>query len=196
MTRPPRRPPKVMVEDARTYIIEASARVLAYWDRVRGDNFAPALGRDLHLDEMEVSLIPCISIVDVLKDEDDFFYRFWGTRNVDVKGVELTGKRLSEAPLPSIVENGRFQFSEVVWRRAPTAFIYVDHYNSAIPREQTTFRFPLSSDGVKVDGILSYQDLDNQSDKWIPMFENMWDGERPDLRLGRTPVARGEPGDC
>ena len=174
MILPPANLPPVQIEDARRHETKESRIIYDVWDQARGEKFAPALGKDFKIDELDVSVIPSLTIVDVVDGGQDFFYRFWGTRNVEVKGLEMSGKFMSEGPLPQVIEYGHQQLSALIQRREPTAFIYVGPYNSPVQHRQTTFRFPLSSDGETVDGILSYQDLEHQSVAWSTWFEEFW----------------------
>jgi hypothetical protein len=175
MILPPENLPPVEIDDARLHETTESKSIYDVWDRARGTKFAPAFGRDFKIDELDVSIIPCLSIVDVIDGGQDYFYRFWGTRNVEVKGLEMTGKYMSEGPLPQVIKYGHEQFSALIQRREPTAFVYVGPYKSPIQRQQTTFRSPLSSDGETVDGILSYQDLNHQTLDWSTRFKDFWD---------------------
>ncbi len=189
MTLSSRNLPPVQVKRAHLHKSEASKLIHDVWDGACGNSFAPTLGKTFKLDDLDFVIIPCISIVDVIDGGKDYYYRFWGTRNVEVKGLEMTGKLLSDGPLPQVINYGFQQFSKVIKRREPTAFIYHGPYHSPIQRQQTTYRFPLSSDGEIVDGILSYQDLNNQVDEWSEKFDEYWEGEKPILSLGRAPKA-------
>ncbi|MBO6521841.1 MAG: hypothetical protein JJ900_15745 [Rhodospirillales bacterium] len=184
MNRPFFHPPVLRIEDARAVAEGPAKDILDIWDHARRGKFAPRLGKDFHLDDLGFDRVPCISVVDVLGDSDDYFYRFWGTQHTDVKGLEMSGKRLSECPLPGVIERGRTEFPELIRRRVPTAFIYEHEHRSGPPRAQTTCRFPLSTDGETVDGILSYQDLDNKTVVWDTFYERFWGGKKPEMRIG------------
>lgn len=177
-------PPVLKIEDSRAIADGIAKELLDIWDDARRSKFAPKLGQDFHLDELGFGRIPCISVVDVLNGGEDYFYRFWGTQHTDVKGLEMSGKLLSECLLPGVVKRGEVEFPELIRRRVPTAFIYVNEHHSGLPREQATYRFPLSSDGENVDGILSYQDLDNKTAVWSSFYDNFWDGRKPEMRVG------------
>lgn len=184
--------PVVRAEDASLHQTVESAKISDVWSRARGQKFAPALSKDLKIDDLDLGIVPSVSIVDVVENGQDFRFRFWGTRNVLVKGLEMTGKLLSEVPLRQVADYGFQQFSEIIKRRVPTAFIYAGPERSSVTKPQITFRYPLSSDGESVDGILTFQDLHNQSHEWGARYELYRETENPnEMRLWKHPTAIG-----
>jgi len=152
-----------------------AAVVLTHWNRARGDRFAPAFGRDFHLDDLPVDIIPSLTVVDVLRGGEDYFYRFWGTESVVRKGFEMTGKRLSEAPTREGRKIGFEQYGAVLAERKPLAIVYNATYlSSAAASRQLTFRFPLSGDGERIDKIITYQNLRQHPADWEDLYDEMW----------------------
>lgn len=160
--------------DGRLIEVGASKRILEYWDRGRGTNFAPAFGSEFKLSDLSEDILECASVVDVIDGGKTYKYDFWGTGNVEVKGFDMTGLRLDEAPVPEVSIVGHYQFSEVMKRRYPVAFAYRAPYRVISHREQITFRFPLSSNGATIDKIFSWQNLKDESGSWVEFFGDFW----------------------
>ncbi len=163
---------KIKIFDVGDVLSSYSTDVLSYWEDKRGADFAPAWQRAFRLEELGWHIIPSISVVDVLDGGKDFKYRFWGTRNVTLKGFEMTGKKLSEQKFPLAVENGMTQFNEIIQQRRPLAIVYLGTYKSLVSREHITYRFPLSDDGEKVDKIVTYQNLEIKPSNWKELYED------------------------
>ncbi len=160
--------------------------ILNYWERQKGDQFAPAWGRDFRLEDIGWDLIPNMAVVDIIDGGNDYKYRFWGTNNVKCKGFEMTGKFLSESPLKVSIPIGREQFGRTILHREPLAFLYVGEYLKHVPTGQISCRFPLSSDGEAVDKIVTYYDFDSKHDDWDCLYTELWDGHRPDQKDSST----------
>lgn len=140
-----------------------------FWKACRGAAFAPRWSADFRLADLPDDVVPNVSVVDVIDGGARYFYRFWGSNNAVMKGYEMSQRYLEDVPFDSVRANGERQFAEVIRRREPLAFIYVSEY-----RHSTvgcfTLRVPLSSDGVSVDKIASYQDLAHRRNDWVDLF--------------------------
>lgn len=137
---------------------------LTYWDKVRGERFAPAR-RELKLDELPSKLIPAIAIIDFVGDPIDYLYRFFGTTLVQVSGMELTGKRyfadeikgygfVNEKLLPEMIALKKPKFHIVRWQSI-----------RGVTYETTSVRLPLSDDGETVTGAMT-------ANSWAPLREH------------------------
>ena len=129
---------------------------LAYWERLRGEHWAPSWAA-FDLLGLDLAAIPRVAVVDVLRDPLDFKYRFWGTAHVQNKGVELTGKRLGAAPRlrgGTPVE----EYTAVAEQKRPLAsraVISLAESERRLPFDQAMLRLPLSNDGDRVDHVIS-----------------------------------------
>jgi hypothetical protein len=130
-----------------------------YWAKVRGANFAPRWGDDFKLSEIDFKLLPEMSVVDVINNGEGFRYRFWGTKNVETKGFEMTGKLMDEGPSPIFIEHGKIQFEAVLSSRKPLVFVYEVAYLKSWKRAWQSLRLPISDDGHTISKIATYQDL-------------------------------------
>lgn len=122
-----------------------------YWDRVRGQAFAPSL-RQFHLDELDPAIIPKMAIVDFVGPPLDYYYRFFGSHMVEISGLELTGKRYYADNVEGYGFVNAKIFPIMIEERRP-----VVHRMTWISVKQllyatTTVRLPLSADGQNVTG--------------------------------------------
>lgn len=78
-----------------TYCSPQVRDIHAYWERLRADRPVP-LRRDLDPADI-VPFLPGIVLVDVKTEPLDFVYRLVGTREVEARGTDPTGKRVAEA---------------------------------------------------------------------------------------------------
>ena len=125
-----------------------------YWDRQRGDRPMPAR-RDIDPADF-VPHLPGVMLVDVVTDERRYVYRLVGTREVEARGQDPTGKSVGEKFHGSSRENVLRNYDWVCSDRAPLFDDY--HFTSPGGRlldEQAIF-LPLSADGETVNQILVY----------------------------------------
>lgn len=147
--------------------------LLDYWQAGCGAQFAPMWSRDFSLEDLPTGLIPNLAVVDVLDGGLDYFYRFWGTNNTNRKGYKMSGKLLTASPHPGTIQSGFEQFGWVLREKRPMALAFHPHYGVKSLSNQMTYRFPLSSDGVTVDKIVSYQPLNLDPKSWQELFESL-----------------------
>lgn len=151
-------PARVSLEEIETPEIAA---FVAFWESLKGSRFAPSW-EDFRLVDLPAEVIPRIVVVDVLRDPLDFLVRFWGTGHVDRKGIDKTGKKVSETR----DQRGWRVYDEYAWvvrERKPLASVdTVDlrDYNELLPFTQRVVRLPLSSDGETVDKVVSLAEWD------------------------------------
>jgi hypothetical protein len=117
--------------------IPALIEIHDHWNRVRGDKFAPSL---------------------------DYFYRFFGSRMVEIAGMELTGERyyadavkgygfVNAEIFPIMIAERRPIVSRTKWVSVKTL-----HYWT------TTVRLPISADGAAVTGGVTVNQYQMASD--------------------------------
>ncbi len=132
---------------------------LRYWERLRGDRFAPAW-RDFDWFEIDPHLIPLFSVVDVGDQGRDFVYRFWGTWHAKMTGQELTGKSVWDIQ-PAAEGHAVFnQIAETVTARKPVLFdhaIQTPRYRAGV--RAGTLRLPFSNDNEHVTHVVSFTDI-------------------------------------
>lgn len=128
--------------------------VFAYWERKRGARAFPARA-DIDPAELRPWL-PGIVIVDVVRFPDQLVYRLVGTRAVEARGSDPTGKTVMERftghSLDEILENYRLVIEE---RRAVYDYDHTPTRDGFFENAEAIL-LPLSNDGAKVDKVLIY----------------------------------------
>ena len=125
-----------------------------YWQRKRGGRRMP---RRPDIEPLELTkLLPGIMLVDVVADDRRFVYRLVGTREVEARGEDPTGKSVGEKFFGSTRENVLSNYDRVCRERMP---LFDDYSFSAsggrFIDEQVLF-LPLSNDDQTVSQILVY----------------------------------------
>ena len=142
-----------IVETTRLDIAEvdnpALTAVYDYWERQRGDKFAPSL-REFRLDELEPSIVPSMAVVDFIGPPLDYYSRFFGSKMVEASGMELTGKTYYADGIEGYGFVNAQVFPQMIEERRPictrTDWISV----RALHYATTTIRMPISADGETV----------------------------------------------
>jgi len=128
--------------------------ILDYWNRLRGDAFAPRWN-DFKLHRLPPNVLPMVVVVDVVEDGPAFVYRFWGTERAMLYGLEGTAKEVRDV-LPdyagSIVVD---QYRLTMEARAPLLFRNTYPLKPAETSISITLRLPLSSDGRTIDKLVA-----------------------------------------
>jgi len=125
-----------------------------YWDAKRGSRKMP---RRSDIDPAElVRFLPRVMIVDVVDDERRYVYRLVGTREVEARGRDPTGRPVGEAFIGSSREKVLANYDRVFMTGRP----YVDigtviTIEDKLDDSQVIF-LPMSEDDQKVSQILVY----------------------------------------
>ena len=125
-----------------------------YWDAKRGGRKMP---RRSDIDPAElVPFLPRVMIVDVVDDERRYVYRLVGTREVDARGRDPTGRPVGEAFIGSSREKVLANYDRVLMTGRP----YVDidtviTVEDKLDDSQVIF-LPMSEDDQQVSQILVY----------------------------------------
>jgi hypothetical protein len=148
--------PRLTSLDFLEVCLPATAAFYRYWDSKRQGRAMPARS-DLDPIEMRPWL-PGIILVDVLRNPYRLVYRLVGTRSVDIRSSEVTGRTVQEgghgSKLAHVMENYRLAIDErtLVYDWDGTA----SRDGGEISTE--VLMLPLSSDGASVDRVISYID--------------------------------------
>ena len=141
----------------------------AYWQRKRGERPMPARA-DIEPAEIK-RLLPGMLLVDVRPAPDgtqDFIYRLVGTREVDMRGNDPTGKRVIDAYYGKSADDVTGCYRRVTESRQP--FLDDDCYH--LPGQEwspsASIYLPLSSDGSQVDMVLVYSSFRWIAGGWSP----------------------------
>ena len=141
----------------------------AYWQRKRGARAMPARA-DLEPAEIK-RLLPGMLLVDVRPSEDGalaFVYRLVGTREVDMRGHDPTGKPVAEAYYGKSAELVTACYRRVVESGQP----FLDEDCFHLPGQEwspsASIYLPLSSDGAQVNMVLVYSSFRWIAGGWQP----------------------------
>lgn len=131
-----------------------------YWVEKCGDRRMPSRA-DIDPSELKRHL-PHITLVDVVDDERRYVYRLVGTREVELRGYDPTGRSVMDAYFASSLAAALANYDTVRETRTPLyvadPFQVVDRYIG----EEDLF-LPLSNDGDRVNMIMVFsimRDLD------------------------------------
>lgn len=129
--------------------------LLAYWEGKCAGRRMPSRS-DIDPAEM-IPFLPSLMLVDVVGDERRFVYRLAGTREVEVRGRDPTGKSVEEAFLGASVGPVLARYEAV---RTSGEAHYVGPDQSQKVSDQFTIeeilRLPLSEDGETVNMIMVF----------------------------------------
>ncbi|MBA4096107.1 MAG: hypothetical protein C0484_04975 [Rhodospirillum sp.] len=141
----------------------------AYWQRKRGARVMPARA-DLEPAEIK-RLLPGILLVDVRLSADsalEFAYRLVGTREVDMRGHDPTGKPVAEAYYGKSAELVTACYRRVVETGQP----FLDEDCFHLPGQEwspsASIYLPLSNDGAQVNMVLVYSSFRWIAGGWQP----------------------------
>lgn len=122
------------------------------WNAKRGARSLPARA-DFDLAEL-APWFGNLILLDVLDGGKDFRYRLFGVILAQEAGFDMTGKKLSEYPIPSLLPHFYEVFREVILRRKPA----MSEHDPSVPnvRRRRRLILPLAKDGETVDMIMTF----------------------------------------
>jgi hypothetical protein len=128
-----------------------------YWDKKRGSRRIP---RRADIDPAElVRYLPALMIVDVVADDRRYVYRLVGTREVEARGRDPTGRPVGEAFIGSSRENVLANYDRVHLTGQPHVDLEtVITTGHRLDNSHVIF-LPLSEDDQTVTQILVYTDF-------------------------------------
>lgn len=136
---------------------DSIGQLLAYWQSKRQGRAMPSRA-DIEPAEIK-TFLPLSILVDVTYDErgePDFTYRLVGTREVEIRGNDPTGRRVAEAYHGPSVENVIGCYRLVVDNRVPfldDEYFVRDGDNFA---DEANLFLPLSNDGERVNMVMVF----------------------------------------
>ena len=124
----------------------------AYWNQKRGARAMPARG---DLDPIDLKpLLPVMMLIDVVPDERRYVYRLVGTREVEMRGQDPTGKPVGEAYYAETPGETIQVLDHVVETRAPALFRGIYQPFASRTQSEDVIYLPLSPDGETVNMIV------------------------------------------
>jgi len=132
------------------------------WQKWCAGQAAPQWG-NVKLIDMPPSIIPRITVSDVIRGGEDYWYRYWGTALVEIFHEELTNKFMSDVERVEMSSTTRIQLDKVVENSGPTLFKSVFRRPSGILAEKYTLRMPIYDKLGAMEKIISVFELKNVS---------------------------------
>jgi hypothetical protein len=137
--------------------------VFRYWDQKRVGRRMP---RRADIDPTElIAFLPALMIVDVVPDDRRFVYRLVGTREVDARGRDPTGRPVGEAFIGSSRERVLANYDRVLLTGRP----HIDTGTVITTKDRLddshVIFLPLSEDDQTVTQILVYTVFDPENSK-------------------------------
>ncbi len=143
----------IMAADWRDTCHPDILRVLNYWEEKRQGRLMPSRA-DIDPADLKPYL-PHITLVDAVDDDRRYVYRLVGTKEVELRGYDPTGRAVGDAYFASSADAALHRYEDVCRKRAPCyiaePYQVVDRYIG----EEDLF-LPLSQDGQKVNMILVF----------------------------------------
>ena len=134
-----------------------------YWNARRGARFMPARS---DLDPVDLKpILPVLILIDVVTDARRYVYRLVGTREVEMRGSDPTGKAVQDAYYAESPEETALYLDCVVRTREPV--LYRGTYqplSTRTLREEVLF-LPLSKDGETVNMVMVLGHIDWMKDE-------------------------------
>ena len=129
-----------------------------YWNRRRGTRQMPARG---DLDPIDLkAVLPLLMLVDVVSDERRYVYRLVGTREVEMRGTDPTGKAVKDAFYAESAEESAWYLDQVVRTREPVLYRGTYQPLSTRTQREDVLFLPLSQDGKTVNMVMILGHID------------------------------------
>jgi hypothetical protein len=129
-------------------------RLYEYWEQKRGQRRMPARS-DLDPVDMK-ALLPDLILIDVVPDERRYVYRLVGTREVEMRGGDPTGKAVKDAYYAESAAETMTYLDRVVATHGPVLYRGTYQPTSTRTQEEDVLFLPLSKDDRSCDMILIY----------------------------------------
>jgi hypothetical protein len=140
-----------------SFLTNCDVRIRQFYDYWRSKCSGRHMPSRADLDPLEMKIfLPGIIIVDVVPDERLFVYRLVGTREVQLRGNDPTGKSLAEGYFGESFDESMRAYQRVVDTSAP--FYESEPFETPhgrLSNEEILF-LPLSDDGKTINKILVF----------------------------------------
>jgi hypothetical protein len=134
-----------------------------YWNARRGTRLMPARS---DLDPVDLKpILPMLILIDVVPDARRYAYRLVGTREVEMRGSDPTGKAIKDAYYGESPEETAFYLDRVVRTRQPVLYSGTYQPLSTRTQREDVLFLPLSKDGENVDMIMLLGHIDWMKDE-------------------------------
>jgi len=134
-----------------------------YWNGRRGTRPMPARG---DLDPIDLkAVLPLLMLIDVVPDERRYVYRLVGTREVEMRGFDPTGKAIKDGYYAESAEDSTWYLDHVVRTREPVLYRGTYQPLSTRTQREDVLFLPLSQDGQAVNMVMILGHIDWMKDE-------------------------------
>ncbi len=135
-----------------------------YWNARRGT--AADAVRAATFDPIDLkAVLPLLILIDVVPDERRYVYRLVGTREVEMRGSDPTGKAIKDAYYAESAEESAWYLDHVVRTREPVLYRGTYQPLSTRTQREDVLFLPLSKDGQAVNMIMILGHIDWMKDE-------------------------------
>lgn len=156
------------IEDA-SDLPESLREVFLVWDNLSKQGSGP-LVELFSLESMPLKILPWSVVVDVLEEQGEYRFRFFGTERVQLIGVELTGKLLTQIPDEYMREGNRVEYNHVCEYGEPVLCRTPFTTLSGLSSVRLSVRLPMIDKNGKVSMIYSAMDPESLTDTDYQFF--------------------------
>lgn len=128
--------------------------LLDYWNKVRGDAFAPRW-EDFHIIDLPAEVRGGLVVVDHDPGRNDFRVRFWGVDLWDIFGVDLTGAWLSDINHTSVMKQFLAHGIKILETKEIQKVLLRAETATGEFKIYPVIRLPISDDGTTVTKIIT-----------------------------------------
>lgn len=157
---------RTQVIPAKRDMLQGELRDLfVYWNRLRGDAFAPAWDA-FSWDHVPDEMVRQAAVVEVRRGPLDFFYCYWGEGRTAMQGGDYTGMSVREFKPKQIAEKAIIEYTEVMAQRMALCVKTQLSQDTGDDKIDYPFlRLPFSDDGVRVNHIMGVGLYDESTKK-------------------------------
>jgi hypothetical protein len=133
-----------------------------YWNERRGARSMPARS---DIDPIDLkAVLPLLMLIDVVPDERRYVYRLVGTREVEMRGSDPTGRPIKDAFYAESAEESTWYLDHVARTREPVLYRGIYQPLSTRTQREDVLFLPLSKDGETVNMVMVLGHIDWMKD--------------------------------
>ena len=139
--------------------------MLDYWNRIRGDAFAPRW-EDFNIIDLPAHIRGGMVVLDYDRAKNDFRVRFWGVDLWDMFGTDLTGKWISAVKDTGMMTRFRKHGVKMLETKQVQKVLHRGETSTGETETYPVLRLPISDDGVNVTKIITVRNAKQLGRRW------------------------------
>ena len=152
--------------DAGSSLPDFHQTTMAYWNRLRGERWAPRL-EEFDMSALDDSITPFINITDITPEPLASVYRYWGDGLTTAFGADYTGQSPIEVPPRTMGLSARGGCGRLVYEKVPHCEVKQFETLAGYRGRAVVLRLPCSEDGEQVSngiGIYKFEHVNPDAD--------------------------------